>query len=151
MSEDVIRWINEIKALKQQLTIAQQERDQARIQEEKWRQLYAQEAQQRRTEHQEAQQQLQTLSHRLQGAEQGSDRPGNSEETLHRNFETMIREIKTVPQLKQKFKQLYLEKELAVQALQQERLKHQETRSSLTTVINDTIDQLTPQRSPRNA
>jgi multidrug resistance efflux pump len=50
MTQDVSRWLAEIRTLQQQLAAARQERDQAYASASNWRQLYDAEAQQRRTD-----------------------------------------------------------------------------------------------------
>ena len=50
MTQEITRWLTEIRTLQQQLEAARQERDQAYQSAANWRQLYDAEAKQRRAE-----------------------------------------------------------------------------------------------------
>ncbi|MEM0979705.1 MAG: hypothetical protein AAGH78_05455, partial [Cyanobacteria bacterium P01_H01_bin.58] len=66
MTQDITRWLTEIRTLQQQLAASRQERDQAYKSASNWRQLYDAEAKQRRDEMEQLQLTVNSLRAELQ-------------------------------------------------------------------------------------
>ena len=153
MTQDVRQWLDEIKALKQQLVEAERERDAAYTSATNWRRLYETEAQQRRTEANLAQQaiaDLQTEIQELRGGMIFGDNATHSASEIAQALE----QIQSPAELREKLAQLLQEQsrlqsevEQLMQALQLEQASHAQTRKSLTTALGDTIDLLTKERA----
>ncbi len=141
MSEDFVKWLAEIRTLKQQLTESEKERDEAIVREENWRKLYATEAQQRRSEVQLAREEIESIKAQL--SQQGF----NLTTTVDTNeaqgdLAEEIAQFTTVEALQGKLMAVTQERDRALNALQIEQENHAQTRKSLTAVISDTIDQI---------
>ncbi len=147
MSNEITQWLAQIKELKQQLADAMRDRDAAHESADNWRQLYNNEAQQRRTEAKLAQQQVESLKaqiRKLQG--DSSSRTENDAEAVLA-MEQELAKLETVEELKEKLKEIMVERDRLIEALRTEQTNHVQTRKSLTAVIGDTIDQLAKERS----
>lgn len=146
MSNDVTQWLAEIRELKQQLADAMRDLDAAHESADNWRQLYNNEAQQRRTEAKLAQQQVELLKaqiRKLQG-DSASVKEDDAEAALA--IEQELATLETVEELKEKLKEIMVERDRLIEALRTEQTNHVQTRKSLTAVIGDTIDQLAKER-----
>ncbi|NJN73620.1 MAG: hypothetical protein HC799_12830 [Limnothrix sp. RL_2_0] len=141
MSEAVVQWLGEINRLKQQLATTQQELQTSQQNEAGWRQRYTEEAQQRRTEVRLAKDQLEQMQMTLRSLEQGSKLGMNSEADLAAMGQEIMA-IADIDLLKERLISTSQECNQVTQALQKEREAHEQTRKSLTSVINDTIEQL---------
>jgi chromosome segregation ATPase len=146
MSDDIKQWINEIKALKQQLADVISDREAAYESADNWRQLYAKEAQQRRMEMRIAQQQIETLKAEIQQIRGESPLLKADNPEADSELEQELAQLQTVEDLKAKLKEVMVEHDRLVEALKTEQANHDQTRKSLTSVIGDTINQLTKER-----
>jgi uncharacterized phage infection (PIP) family protein YhgE len=142
MSEEVVKWLAEIRTLKQELGQAHQERDEANQNEAKWRQLYSTEAQQRRTEARLAQEQIEQLKAEIQQLQAGIKLSKIDSPESAAAIEKEIAELNTESELKDKLAEVMKERDRALDALKAEQEQHAHSRKSLTAVISDTIDQL---------
>ncbi len=147
MSEDLTKqWLAEIKALKQQLTQQQLERDSAWSSSQKWRQLYNTEAEQRRTDAHLFQQAIASLKaeiHKLKGIEGGTLGDGKATTAIQQE----IQQIESVEELQAKLIAVTKERDRLLQALKTEQESHAQTRKSLTTALGDAIDSLARERA----
>ncbi len=151
MSNDVTQWLAQIKALKQQLAETISDRDTAYESADNWRQLYNTEAQQRRTEARLAQQQVETLKAELRQLQGENSRPKADDPKAASAIEQELAKMQTVEELRTKLKDIMGERDRLLDALKTEQTNHAQTRKSLTTVIGDTIDQLSKERGNHSA
>ncbi|MBE9032792.1 hypothetical protein IQ266_23935 [filamentous cyanobacterium LEGE 11480] len=113
MSQEVVQWLNEIKALKEDVANLQQELAESNASGDKWRRLYETEANQRRQEAENMQakfDELQTTITQLQG-----DTPPS---------------------------ELQQERDRLVQDLEAEKANHEKTRKDFTTALSDAMELL---------
>ncbi|WGV23503.1 hypothetical protein [Halotia branconii] len=147
MSQDLTKqWLAEIKALKQQLTQQQIDRDSAWESSQKWRQLYNTEAEQRRTDAHLFQQTIVSLKaeiHQLKGIEGGMLGDGKATTAIQQE----IQQIESTEELQAKLIAITKERDRLLQALKTEQESHAQTRKSLTTALGDAIDSLARERS----
>ncbi|NES79016.1 MULTISPECIES: hypothetical protein [Okeania] len=146
MSQDITPWLNEIKALQEKIVKLQTELNVAQDSASKWRQLYNTEAQQRRTETQLAQETIQTLkaqAQKLQGFPSVEESIDESATTI----EQQIENLQTLAEFKAKIIEVVQERERAfaqvqklTEALEQEKVNHTNTRTSLTNALADAVD-----------
>jgi chromosome segregation ATPase len=141
MSEEVVQWLGEINRLKQQLATLQQELKTSQSSEASWRQRYTEEAQQRRTEARLAKEQFEQMQVQIQALQQTSKTLADPTEVAQA-LQQEIAAIADLDLLKARLLETSQERNQALKALQQERDNHEKTRKSLTSVINDTIEQL---------
>ena len=147
MSEEVVKWITEIRTLQERLTQVQQECDKANASATNWRNLYASEARQRRRETRLTQDKVEQLQGEIQQLKSRNfPRKLNNPETLAA-IKQELSKLKTVKQLKIKLIEVIQEREKALQAWKMEQAKHEQTRKSLTNVLGDTVDKLVKQSS----
>jgi chromosome segregation ATPase len=154
MAQDVRQWLNEIKALQQQLAEIARDREAALESAAQWRQLYNTEAQQRRTEAKLNQQTIASLQAQIQKLQNFS--PSIPDETkiisLHQQ---QVEELQTLEEVKIKLVEVLLERDRAreeinhlASALKQEQTRHSETRKNLTTALGDAVDLLSNTQKP---
>lgn len=141
MTQNVTQWLDEIKALKQQLMEMRQEREEAYTSAINWQQRYETEAQQRRVEAkltQQAigalQQEIQQLKSRMQPDESGTGRTPE--------IQAVVTELKTEAELRSRLTQALVACDRLTQDLQTEQANHIYTRNSLTTALGDAIGTL---------
>ena len=140
MSEAVVQWLGEINRLKQQLGTLQQELQTSQKNEASWRQRYTEEAQQRRTEARLAKEQFDQIELTVRNLQQQAQlAPGQIDNP---ELEQEILAIADIELLQQKLLTASQERNQALTDLAAEREAHEQTRKSLTSVINDTIEQL---------
>ena len=140
MSEAVVQWLGEINRLKQQLATLQQELQTSQKNEASWRQRYTEEAQQRRTEVRLAKEQFEEIQLTMQSLQQANQlSPADLDNPA---LEQEITAIADLEVLQQQLIATTKERNKALQELAAEREAHEQTRKSLTSVINDTIEQL---------
>jgi methylaspartate ammonia-lyase len=140
MSHDVTQWLDEIKALRQQVAEAQQEREQAFVSASNWQRLYETEAQQRRAEANLARQTIAALRSEIQQI-QGS-LAGESETLSPTAFHAEVEKLQTTEELRQRLIEALAERDRLIQALRIEQTNHAQTRKGLTTALGDAIDML---------
>lgn len=146
MSDEVIKWLGEIRSLKEQLTTLQQERDQLKESEANWRNLYATEAQQRRTDAKLAQQQLEQLQSQLSNLTLNQQIKKSDSVKAKTIFLEELKGLDTPEALQERLLEVLQERDYLKEALQQEQNNHEQTRKSLTAVIGETVDQLAKER-----
>lgn len=155
MTEDVRQWLAQIKALQQQLSQVQQQRDEADASAANWCRLYETEAQQRRTDAHLARQTIEQLQAQIQQLQDGATPVGNQRviSPSESDIESEVEQLETGMQLKQKLVEVLLERDLATkevvrlqQALKVEQENHTQTRKSLTSALGDAIDRLNRER-----
>jgi DNA repair exonuclease SbcCD ATPase subunit len=151
MSNDVTQWLAQIKALKQQLAETISDRDTAYESADNWRQLYNTEAQQRRTEARLTQQQVEALKAEIRQRQGESSQLKADDPEAASAIEQELAKMQTVEELRTKLKDIMGERDRLLNALKTEQTNHAQTRKSLTTVIGDTIDQLSKERGNHSA
>ncbi len=140
MSEAVVQWLGEINRLKQQLATLQQELQTSQKNEASWRQRYTEEAQQRRTEARLAKEQFEQIQLTMQTMQQEGQLAASQADNPE--LEQEILAIADVESLQEQLIKASKERSQALSDLAAEREAHEQTRKSLTSVINDTIEQL---------
>jgi hypothetical protein len=146
MSDEVVKWLGEIRSLKEQSIKLQQERDQLKESEANWRNLYATEAQQRRTDAKLAQQQLEQLKSQLSELTLTRQIKKSNSSKAKIILEEELNGLDTLEALKEKLLEVMQERDDLRETLQQEQENHEQTRKSLTAVIGETVDQLAKER-----
>jgi predicted nucleic acid-binding Zn-ribbon protein len=111
MSQEVVQWLNEIKALKEQVAALQQALADSNASADKWRQLYETEAQQRRQESAAMQQQIEELQGTIVALQQAAS-PS----------------------------QLQQERDRLTESLAAEKSLHEKSRKDLTTALSDAME-----------
>ncbi|AFY39083.1 hypothetical protein Lepto7376_2826 [[Leptolyngbya] sp. PCC 7376] len=140
MSEAVVQWLGEINRLKQQLATLQQELQTSQKNEASWRQRYTEEAQQRRTEARLAKEQFEQIQLTMRTLQQDAQlTPGQLDNP---ELEQEIKAIADLEELQERLISTEKERHQALADLAAEQEAHEQTRKSLTSVINDTIEQL---------
>lgn len=146
MTQNVTQWLDEIKALRQQLAAAQQEREAAYASAVNWQRLYETEAQQRRSE---AQQNRQTIAALQQEINQLKGHfPDASGATIASPAQALVDTLTTEADLRSRLVQALQECDRLTQALQAEQADHAQTRKNLTTALGDAIATLSKERLP---
>jgi DNA repair exonuclease SbcCD ATPase subunit len=135
MSQNVSQWLDEIKGLKQRLSAAQQEREEAYASAINWQRLYETEAQQRRIEAETARQTIAALQQELQ---QFKGDPAQTQARIQANVDRLNSEV----EVRSRLVQALAECDRLAQALETEQTNHIQTRKSLTTALGDAIDAL---------
>ncbi|MBW4693897.1 MAG: hypothetical protein KME27_19305 [Lyngbya sp. HA4199-MV5] len=141
MTHDVSQWLTEIKTLRQQLTDAQQDREQAYTSAANWQRLYEMEAQQRRQEVARTRQTIADLTQELQQLKGTSPLEGGIEADPA-TIRAEVEKLQTVAELQQKLLEALTERDRLSQALKLEQANHMQTRKGLTTALGDAIDML---------
>ncbi len=118
MSQEVVQWLNQIKALQQTAADLQQALDESKASGDRWRQLYEIEAQQRR---QEAEQQQTKMS----------------------ELETTVGALNQAVAPSE----LAAERDRLAAELATERASHEQTRKDLTTALSDAMELLSKGKS----
>ncbi|MEA5418306.1 hypothetical protein VB712_03650 [Spirulina sp. CCNP1310] len=139
MSEELVQWLAEIRTLKQSLAEAERDRDAAQASATHWRKLYNTEARQRREELKLAQ----TEITKLQGELEAIKTPPPTHPAQAATFAAELAALRDEAQLRQKLIAVLQERDRALDALRQEQENHRYTRQNLTSVIGDTMEQLT--------
>ena len=140
MTQEITRWLTEIRTLQQQLEAVRQERDQAYQSAANWRQRYDAEAKQRRDEVETLKAteatlrtELSTLrSHRTDAitAELETQLDGSNLQSVEGLRAELIKALQTCDRLQQ--------------ALNAEKHDHAETRKTLTSALGEAIDAFNP-------
>lgn len=141
MTQDVTQWLDEIKALKQQLADARREREEAYESAINWQRLYETEAQQRRIEAAQAKQMLETLQQEVRKLKGARANPLSETANLE-VIQTTVNSLQTDVELRSHLIQALVECDRLQAALQAEQADHSQTRKSLTTALGDAIDAL---------
>lgn len=148
MSQDVAQWLAEIEYLQQQIAQLQQEYEAAQARTDRWRELYNQEAEQRRQETKVYEEKIDTLQLEIQELRQGGKSP-EDRAAIQRQLVQELNRLET-DEIKQKLLEAIAQIEQARsealslrEALSAEQAAHEQTRTSLTTALGDTVELLT--------
>lgn len=141
MTQNVTQWLDEIKALKQQLAEARREREEAYASAINWQRLYETEAQQRRIEAAKAKQMLDTLQQEVRQLKGTGLTPLDNLPKLE-SIQATVESLQTEVELRSHLIQALAECDRLNQVLQTEQANHAQTRKSLTTALGDAIDAL---------
>jgi len=143
MTQEITRWLTEIRTLQQQLEAARQERDQAFQSAANWRKLYDAEAKQRRAEVEALRATEATLrtelttlrSHHTDAiaAELENHLDGSNLQTVEGLRKELVKALQTCDRLQK--------------ALEAEKRDHAQTRQDLTAALGEAIDALNPTSS----
>ncbi|MEC4983883.1 MAG: hypothetical protein SAJ37_10445 [Oscillatoria sp. PMC 1068.18] len=147
MSEEVVQWLAEIRALREQIAQLQNDLSKADESAVSWRQRYSDEAQQRRTEVKLSQQEIKRLKAEIKDLQRKSLGLKTEKTEEIRAIEAEVSQLQTVEQLQERLIEAIAARDNLAQALKLEQDSHEQTRQSLTAVIGDTIDQFSHQRS----
>lgn len=146
MTHDVSQWLTEIKALRQQLADAQQEREQAYTSAANWQRLYETEAQQRRTEANLVRQTIADLKQEIQQLK--GTAPVEAEQSIDAStIRAEVETLQTIDTLQEKLIEALVMRDRFAQALQTEQANHAQTRKGLTTALGDAIDMLSKDKA----
>ncbi len=141
MTQNVTQWLDEIKALKQQLIEMRQEREDAYASAINWQQRYETEAQQRRIEAKLTQQTMEMLQQEIRQLK-GRMQPDESGTGRTPEIQAAVGELQTEAELRSRLIQALIECDRLTQDLQAEQANHIHTRKSLTTALGDAIGTL---------
>jgi predicted nucleic acid-binding Zn-ribbon protein len=141
MTQDVSRWLAEVRTLQHQLATAQQERDQAYASAANWRKRYDAEAKQRRTDVEQLQltvttlrTEVSTLQSQLAQSPQAASTPIPVADIAGAS------NLGTVDGLRAHLADTLRQCDRLQQQLDEERQNHADTRQSLTTALGEAID-----------
>ncbi|HLO47133.1 MAG TPA: hypothetical protein VK211_01705 [Kamptonema sp.] len=155
MTQDIRQWLNEIKALQQQLAEVARDREAALESAAQWRQLYNTEAQQRRAEAKLNQQTITALQAQIQKLQNFSTSIADETKTV--TTLQQVEQLQTIEEVKTKLVEVLLERDRSreeinnlASALKEEQLRHSETRKSLTSALGDAVDLLTKGQNSRH-
>ncbi len=146
MTQEITRWLTEIRTLQQQLAAARQERDQAYKSAANWRERYDAEAKQRREDVEQLRLTVKTLRTELATleAQQKSAAMPTSAEAIALTDIEADSSLDTVEGLRTQLVKTLQACDRLQKALNAERIEHAETRKSLTTALGEAIDALSP-------
>jgi chromosome segregation ATPase len=142
MSEDVVQWLAEIRALKQELAQCRSELDLAYQSANHWRELYSTEAKQRRIEARLAQETIAELQGELRQVNTTARGRAQINRETTAAIEQELAGIKTSTQLRRKLLEAIQDRDRALSALSTEQENHARTRDNLTAAIGDAIEQV---------
>ena len=164
MSQNVSQWLAEIQSLQRQVTMLQQEREQAYHSGKSWRDLYEGEAKQRQRDavaHSRKLAQLEQTLKSLQSADTGGLEEGAQtqageavQDASARQLETVIATIQQTTSVEQLQTQLIASQRQCAQLKRQlkaEQDEHEQTRESLTAALGDAVDLLAKERLPERS
>ncbi len=139
MTQEVTRWLAEVRTLQHQLVSARQDRDQAYASAANWRQLYDAEAQQRRADVTHMELTIKTLRAELAAlrGQLGKSSPVPDEPTADPKPAT---DLTTVEGLRRELTVALRQCDRLQQKLEAEQADHAQTRQTLTTALGETID-----------
>ncbi|MDF0555336.1 hypothetical protein [Kamptonema sp. UHCC 0994] len=156
MAQDIRQWLNEIKALQQQLAEVVRDREAALESAAQWRQLYNTEAQQRRAEAKLNQQTIAALQAQIQKLQSFSSSIAD-ENKAGTTLSQEIEQLQSLEEVKAKLIEVLLERDRArdeinnlASALKAEQVHHAETRKSLTSALGDAVDLLAKGQNARH-
>lgn len=144
MTQDITRWLTEIRTLQQQLAATCQERDQAYKSASNWRQLYESEARQRREEAEKLHSMLTTLRTELAKLRGQAREPVQSAAGAGELLADAEVGVDTLEGLRTQLEKALQQCDRLQKALVAEQADHAETRKTLTTALGETIDALSP-------
>jgi chromosome segregation ATPase len=142
MSEEIVQWLTEIRALREELAQCKGERDSAYQSSAHWRELYSTEAQQRRVEVRLARETLNQCKMEIRQLKTTGLLGSSATADAQAAMEAEVAALQTMEQLREKLVSVMQERDRAVAALKAEQEEHQRTRDNLTVAIGDAIEQL---------
>lgn len=146
MSQDVVRWLNEVKVLQEELQKSQASEEEAHASADNWRQRYEIEAQQRRSEARLMQQTIEELRAEIEDLKRLPQ--VTIETTATDEAISEVNQLQTVPELQAKLLEIWAERDRLAQELKLEQAAHTQTRKSLTLALGDTVELLTKLKQP---
>lgn len=143
MTQEITRWLTEIRTLQQQLAATRQERDQAYQSAANWRQLYDAEAKQRREDTAAFQATIHTLRTELETLRV------HRQDAVTAIIEEQLdaTDLQTVEGLRTELIKALQSCDRLQKALDAEKANHAETRKTLTSALGEAIDALNPPSS----
>ncbi|MBE7381423.1 MAG: hypothetical protein F6J95_008445 [Leptolyngbya sp. SIO1E4] len=144
MTQDITRWLTEIRTLQQQLATIRQERDQAYKSAANWRQLYDAEAKQRRDEVEQLKLTISTLRTELSALR--AQQTDISVPAVGQLPDTKA-DLNTVEGLRTQLVTVLQQCDRLQKSLKAEQADHAETRKTLTTALGEAIDALSPDQA----
>lgn len=141
MTQEITRWLTEIRTLQQQLASAREDRDQAYQSAASWRQLYEAEAKQRREDVESLQATIATLRTELDTLRAHRE---DAVTALLVEEQLDVTDIHTVEGLRAELIKALQSCDRLQKALQAEKADHAETRKTLTSALGEAIDVMNP-------
>lgn len=145
--QDVSYWLSEVKALQQQLSLLQQERDIAHEESARWRDRYQAESQLRQQNTAFLKEQIRQLEAEQAERQQLSESEGEDSTDLLES----LADMRDLDEIQQYVQEIAQERNRLHRALEAERQAHSQTRESLSIALGDTIDLLTHRGPKRKA
>jgi hypothetical protein len=142
MSHDVVRWLNEVKELSQQVDQARKAEESAHVSADNWRRLYETEAKQRQADVKVMQQTIDHLQAEIEALKklpQGSETASVSQVTI----DQAVDQLQTPDELRTKLMEVWADRDRLAQDLKREQANHVQTRKELTMALGDTVDLFT--------
>lgn len=136
MTQEITRWLAEIRTLQQQLVAARQERDQAYQSAANWRQRYDAEAKQRREDVATLKADISTLRTELATREDYQKEAATALEKAA----SATNDPQTTADLRAELIKALQTCDRLEKALEAEKIAHADTRRSLTSALGETID-----------
>jgi chromosome segregation ATPase len=140
MTQEITRWVTEIRTLQQQLAAARQERDQAYKSASSWRRLYDAEAKQRREDAKVSKEATAALQAELSTLK--AELKDDVVSTIEARLEDT--DLNSVEGLRAELINALQSCDRLQKAIKAEKAAHAETRKTLTTALGETIDALSP-------
>jgi predicted nucleic acid-binding Zn-ribbon protein len=139
MSQEVVQWLNEIKALQQEVSDLKQALTEADRRLQEWQNRYEVEARQRR---QDGEQQERAIAVLTQEIDQLKAAPQLALAQADAAVTQQIDALANFTDLKAKLAEVWASRDRALESLQQEQAAHQRTRQDLTMALADAMDTL---------
>lgn len=141
VNQTVVQWLNEVKALQQQIVDLNTELIAANEHSTAWRSRYETEGQQRRAEVTAAQQKMASLEAEIQALRTQPQLDINlGDSAIALQIEGML----NMNELKAKLFEVWIDRDRALEAIKLEQYAHEKTRSDLTMALADAMDVLRP-------
>jgi predicted RNase H-like nuclease (RuvC/YqgF family) len=140
MTQEVSRWLAEVRTLQHQLATAHQERDQAYASAANWRKLYDAEAKQRRTDVEQLQLTIATLRTEVSTLQRQLAQEPQSASPAPVADTAGTPNLDTVDGLRAHLADTLRQCDRLQQQLDEEREDHAQTRQTLTTALGEAID-----------
>lgn len=158
MSQNVAQWLAEIQSLQRQVTMLQQEREQAYNSVKSWRDLYEGEAKQRQRDAKAQERRIAQLERSLQDLQSPNQTTAASSDNILKKaapsgpndesteLSPALSPAGSVEQLRMQLSAAQNQCEQLKQQLTAERESHERTRESLTAALGDAVDLLAKER-----
>ena len=141
VNQTVVQWLNEVKALQQQIVDLNTELIAATEHSTAWRSCYEIEGQQRRAEVTAAQQKIANLESEIKALRTQPQLDTNlGDSAIVLQIEGML----NMNELKAKLFEVWIDRDRALESIKLEQYAHEKTRSDLTMALADAMDVLKP-------